>query len=532
MRTWVFIIAGLLISVLLKAEIRDNNALLLKDLDSAIKERKFYNEGKEKYINIRKEKLGSDISDDERFGIYSQLYEAYIAYQTDSALKFVNEQSKMLKTLTGDEYLLEVQLNKAGATISAGMYKESSEILSVIPRNKLSGDLLIKYFQRYRTLYGHIADYTVADEDKVIYNQYADNYRDSLLLILPEDCVEYLIIKADQLNTHEKADESIILIKNFTDTCSNAGIMRFLAYTLSVSYKKKGDADMREHYLIKSAIADIQYSVREYASLKELSFLLYEKGDLDRAYDYMKCSMEDALACNARTRTIENAKIFPVIDGAYQLKNERRQRIVSILFFAMSFLSLCLIGAIIYVYVQMKKLAAARKVLSETNDRLNLLNNTLSETNIIKEEYIAQYASRCSVYIDKMDRYRKRLAKFVSTGKMEDLVKEIKSEDLIENERREFYKEFDRTFLGIFPNFVRSFNSLLNEKDRIYPKSGDLLNTELRIFALIRLGITDSTKIADFLQYSITTIYNYRSKIRNKAICDKNDFENIIATIK
>jgi hypothetical protein len=179
----------------------------------------------------------------------------------------------------------------------------------------------------------------------------------------------------------------------------------------------------------------------------------------------------------------------------------------------------------------MKKLATIRKALSATNDQLQSLNSTLTETNSIKEEYIAQYINRCSVYIDKLDKYRRKLVKLASAGKQADLYREIKSEDLIETERREFYKEFDRTFLSIFPNFVDSFNNLLGEKDRVYPKQGEL-NTELRIFALIRLGIIDSTKIADFLQYSVTTIYNYRSKLRNKALCDKNEFEERVMKIK
>jgi hypothetical protein len=438
----------------------------------------------------------------------------------------------MLSTLNEDKYRYEALLNRAGAMTITGMYKEASEILSQIHPDKLSEELLIKYFQRYRTLYGHIADYAVTEEDKKIYNQCTDHYRDSMLAILPSDGFQYMIVKADRLNIHGEYDETINLIKNTADTCTDAGIIRFLAYILSVSYKEKGDNENREHYLIKSAIADIQYPVREYASLKELAFLLYEKGDLDRAYEYMKCSLEDAISCNARTRTIEIAKIFPVIDKAYQFKSEHKQKMIYMLFCAMTVLALCLIGAVIYVYSQMKKLASARKALSATNNRLQSLNSTLTETNNIKEEYIAQYINRCSVYIDKMDKYRRKLAKIASTGKLEDLYKEIKSENLIETERREFYKEFDHTFLGIFPNFVDSFNSLLSEKDHIYPKQGESLNTELRIFALIRLGITDSTRIADFLQYSITTIYNYRSKFRNKALCNKSEFEERVMTIK
>jgi DNA-binding CsgD family transcriptional regulator len=532
MKKYISIWCLTFLAVIIKAETGNINEAILKDLDAAIKNRALYHAAKEQYISIRKEKLKTPLPDEERFEIYAQLYEACVVYQTDSALKFIEEQAKMLSTLKDDKYRHKVFMNRAGAMTVSGMYKEASEILEQIHPDKLSADLLITYYQRYRTLYGHIADYALTQEDKAIYRQYTDSYRDSLLAVLPPDGFQYLISEADQLNVQGQYDKTIDLIKNTADTCRNPDITRYLAHILSVAYREKGDGENRERYLIKSAIADIQFAVREYASLKELTFLLYEKGDLDRAYEYMKCSLEDALACNARSRTVEVAKILPVITKAHQYKSQRKERVIYILFCAMTFLALCLVGTVIYDYSRMKKLTAARKALSETNDQLQTLNNTLSETNIIKEEYIAQYMNRCSIYIDKMDKYRRKLAKLATTGKLTDLYKEIKDEDIIEAERQDFYKEFDHTFLGIFPNFVNAFNDLLCEKDRIHPKSGELLNTELRIFALIRLGITDSAKIADFLQYSITTVYNYRSKIRHKALGDKNQLEERVIMIK
>ena len=176
-------------------------------------------------------------------------------------------------------------------------------------------------------------------------------------------------------------------------------------------------------------------------------------------------------------------------------------------------------------------LAEANKRLQAANDALQAVNHTLREANAIKEEHVAQYINRCSIYIDKLDNYRRRLMKLAANNKMNELLRAIRSNDLIEAERREFYAEFDRTFLSLFPHFVDKFNALLNEKDRITLKSGERLNTELRIFALIRLGITDSTRIAGFLQYSVTTIYNYRSKLRNRALGNKNEFEAAVMHI-
>ena len=161
--------------------------------------------------------------------------------------------------------------------------------------------------------------------------------------------------------------------------------------------------------------------------------------------------------------------------------------------------------------------------LHHSNSQLKEMNHTLSETNYIKEEYIGRYMDQCSTYLDKMDLYRRSLNKIAAAGKVEELYKAIKSSQFLEEELKEFYANFDMTFLQLFPNFVEEFNALLVEP--MQPKAGELLNTELRIFALIRLGITDSTKIAQFLRYSVTTIYNYRTRVRNKALGERDEFE-------
>jgi hypothetical protein len=516
----------------LHAKMSQDNIRLLKQLDNAVKNRGKYREEKEHQISVLKNKLRQAATDEDRFEIYSQLYDACLAYQTDSVLQYIAEKTALLPALADENRRYDVEFSRISVMIIIGMFKEAFDIMEQIPAGKLSGKMEERRLLCCRTLYGHMADHAVTKQEKDLYLKYTDNYRDSLLAMLPPGGSDYLITKADQLNMHGQYDEAIYLLKDVTDTCTDIERMRFFAYTLSESYRQKGDTENRKHYLILSAIADLQYVVKEYISLRELTSMLYEEGDIDRAYDYMKCSLEDAIFCNARSRAIEIAEIFPVIDKAYQIKSERKQRIIYTLFCAISILASCLIVTVIYIYRQIKKLAAARKAISDTNKQLQGLNLTLTETNIIKEKYIAQYINRCSVYIDKMDAYRKSLAKLASKSKLEELFKAIKSENLIDTERTEFYKEFDDTFLGIFPGFVKSFNELLNEKDRIYPKKGEHLNAELRIFALIRLGITDSTHIAEFLQYSVTTIYNYRSKIRNKAAGDKNEFESKVMMIK
>ncbi|MNE44367.1 hypothetical protein D3C80_1385890 [compost metagenome] len=201
--------------------------------------------------------------------------------------------------------------------------------------------------------------------------------------------------------------------------------------------------------------------------------------------------------------------------------------------------------AIAYVYMQMKKvtrikeelfvtnekLAQLNKEISSTNEQLNERNAELSESNHIKEEYIAHFFDLCSTYINKLEGYRKELNKKVSDKKLEELFKMLKSTKVVDNELEELYNNFDSIFLNLYPTFVNDFNSFLIPDEQVVLKQGELLNTELRIFALIRLGITDSVKIAAFLRYSLSTIYNYRTKARNKAIVSRDEFEKMVARI-
>ena len=318
-----------------------------------------------------------------------------------------------------------------------------------------------------------------------------------------------------------------------------------ITYTLSEAYRLKGDKKGQKHFLALSAIADLKSAVKEYVSLRKLASLVYEDGDIDRAYNYLKCSLEDATLCNARLRTLEISQVFPIIDQAYQLKTKRQQQEMKISLICISLLSVFLLVAIFFVYKQMKKVAAARREVIDTNtllqelngelhdsnSQLKEMNHTLSEANYIKEEYIGRYMDQCSVYLEKMDNYRRSLGKIAATGKVDELYKNIKSSKFIEEELKEFYANFDNTFLQLFPTFVEDFNTLLAEGEQIYPKANERMSTELRIFALIRLGITDSVKIAQFLRYSVTTIYNYRTKVRNKAAGDRDQLEQEVMKI-
>ena len=521
------------------------DSLLLK-LDQAIKERPIYMEQKELKLVELKRLLHRQIPDEERFAILGTLLDEYRSFNTDSALHMAEEREQIAIRLGNREYIDNARMNKADVLGMTGMYKEVMDLMRNIHIDRLSVDIHPYYYHIYRTVYGLMADYAVTAYEKKLYTELTDKYRDSLLLVNKDNLLIHTLIQSDQYNVRNEYDKAIRLLTDYLALQKDyEHDVAICAYTLSESYRLKGDKEKEKEYLIVSAMADMKTAVREYISLRKLAVLLYQEGDIERAYSYVKICMEDAAACNARLRKLEILEIFPIINDAYQQKTEKQQEQMKWALVSISLLSLFLLLAIFYVYKQMKKVAAPRrevidanKRLKELNDELHLSNAQLKEANhsiaensYLKEEYIGRYMDQCSVYLEKMDNYRRSLGKIAATGNVEELYKNIKSSKFIEGELKEFYTNFDNTFLQLFPTFVEDFNALLADDEQISLKAGERMNTELRIFALIRLGITDSVKIAQFLRYSVTTIYNYRTKVRNKAAGDRDLLEQEVMTI-
>ena len=521
------------------------DSLLLK-LDQAIKERPIYMEQKELKLVELKRQLHRQIPDEERFAILGTLLDEYRSFNTDSALHMAEEREQIAIRLGNREYIDNARMNKADVLGMTGMYKEVMDLMRNIHIDRLPVDIHPYYYHIYRTVYGLMADYAVTAYEKKLYTELTDKYRDSLLLVNKDNLLIHTLIQSDQYNVRNEYDKAIRLLTDYLALQKDyEHDVAICAYTLSESYRLKGDKEKEKEYLIVSAMADMKTAVREYISLRKLAVLLYQEGDIERAYSYVKICMEDAAACNARLRKLEILEIFPIINDAYQQKTEKQQEQMKWALVSISLLSLFLLLAIFYVYKQMKKVAAARrevidanKRLKELNDELHLSNAQLKEANhsiaensYLKEEYIGRYMDQCSVYLEKMDNYRRSLGKIAATGNVEELYKNIKSSKFIEGEVKEFYTNFDNTFLQLFPTFVEDFNALLADDEQISLKAGERMNTELRIFALIRLGITDSVKIAQFLRYSVTTIYNYRTKVRNKAAGDRDLLEQEVMTI-
>ena len=503
---------------------------VLTQLDNVILNKTQYQEQREERIRALKERFAASKDNKEKYDLCGGLFYEYLHYQADSSLYYVNARWQYLPYMENPQLRNEIIINRAEVMGVMGMYNEAYTELEKIHPAELNKDLLGYYYRTRRAHYGWIADYTSNLEEKQKYLRATQLYRDSILLISPPS-LDREITYAEKLILYKRPDEAIRILHHFDVETLSPQQQAYYFYTMSEAYKEKEDMDNEIYFLAKTALVDLKMAVREYASLQKLARLMYECGNLDRAYRYLNCSMEDAVACNARLRFLEVTEFYPIIDKAYRAKEAQERMVVRNLLIGISILALLLVAAVFYLYHWMRKLAAMRSELKKANGSLLHVNQELEETGKIKEVYIARYLDRCVIYLDKLEQYRRSLEKLAMASKIEELYRTIKSDQFLREERKSFYQEFDKSFLELFPHFIEKFNALLVDEAKFYPKSGELLNTELRIFALIRLGVTDSSRIAHFLGYSLATVYNYRSKIRNKALGDKDLFEQKVMSL-
>lgn len=519
---------------------------LLAQLDSVIANRGMYLEIKEKRLAELHDNLSRAASPRERFDALGALYHEYHSFNADSAYVMSLEQEALARKIGDRSLIINALFNKANIMNPVGMYHETLSIIDTISSAGLPDYLRPYFYHTKRTLYGNLASYAAFKPEKDYYEKLTDEYRDSLLLVNDSSSIFHMIIKADQLNVHDRPYEAIELLETYIrENDLSEHDMAICAWTLSESYANLNDIPNQKKYLLISAISDMKSAVREYISLRQLALLLYKEGDLDRAYRFLTIAVEDAAKCNARQRIVELNDSYPMINGIYveMVRNQKKnlERTIIII----TILSVILVCMLLYMRKQMIRIAEGRKSvemvnlrlnelnaqLSDSNARLSDANNAISEISELKEFYIGRYMDQCVEYIEKLDSYRKTVGKMVNAGKMDDLKRYVKSGAFIDGELKIFYEQFDKTFLSLFPTFVDDFNRLLQPGEAIIPKKAGSLTPELRIFALIRLGVTDSDKIAKFLRYSLTTIYNYRTKVRNKARVDRNRIESEVAGI-
>ncbi|MCD0464879.1 DUF6377 domain-containing protein [Flavobacterium sp. ENC] len=514
----------------------------MKKLNDALRNKQYYVKIKEERI-LNFKKIKSDaFTKEQEYNYNKTLYTEYQKFNSDSAIFYVKKNLVIAAALQNKDLSDLAELQLANLYSSSGKYRESEAILKSINKKTLNKSLLPNYYVVYREFFEHYN----ANSTSPKYIEQIGKYRDSLLGVLNPESLNFKI-SLIQKNIFDRkfavAEKQLtVLLKNTKEEDSQYAMITYLFGSI---YETTHQLELRKKYYALSSTADIKNAIKDNASLQELALVFYEIGDVDMAYKLTQSAIEDALYCNVQFRTLLMSEVYSIINTVYLEKEAKRKTELQLYLLCISLLSLFLIVAVIYVYKQMKKvsrirgelyktsqkLAELNKDISETNSQLQERNAQLSESNHIKEEYIAHFFSLCSAYINKLENYRIILNKKATARQFDEIYKMLKSTTLVDNELEELYKNFDIIFLNLYPTFVKDFNDLLIKEEQIVLKQGELLNTELRIFALIRLGITDSVKIAAFLRYSLSTIYNYRTRARNKAAVSRNDFEEMVIKI-
>ena len=493
---------------------------LTSSLDEAIEAHRHYVAVREGRIaRLKRQVLDTDTANLSFFRWNGEIYKEYKAYVCDSAIHYLRVNLDWAERYGRQDAALETRLELAHLMASAGMYEEAAELLRQTDKASLPSHLLPDYYNACHKLYTELSFYTLDDSFKKHYQALATHYDDSLMQVLLPSSPLYL----ERRETREAAaghpDEALsINDTRLAHAKPDTPEYALVTYQRSLLYRRFGNREEEKRYLALSALTDIRLSITDHASLWNLAELLYEEGDMEHAYRYIRFSWDETNRYNARSRSLQTAGILSLIDLTYQAMREKQNGRLRLYLWLISALIVLLVVAVGFIYRQMQRLSAARNKLEHANEQLQLSNN-------IKEEYVGRFMNLCSVYINRLDTYRRMVNKKISAGQMEELLKMVRSREVLDTGLKELYDNFDTAFLHLFPDFVDKFNDLLQPEERIVLRKGELLNTELRIFALIRLGIDDSSQIAEFLRYSVNTIYNYRAKVKNKARISREDFE-------
>ena len=479
-----------------------------------------------------------------------KLYELYRAYKNDSALIYLDKAESAAAAMNRADLVGSCRAQKAFQCSTVGLYQEALTLLKTVDKSRLDSAGLIHYYRAQMHVYGELGYYTQVSTMGEGYFRQQSAYRDSLYTLTSKDSKDYLMNRVMELKAQDRQQEARRLCDQWLsqvqpDTHDYA-IACYYRYLVSE------ELDDTKYWLAQSALCDVRNAVMDQAALLALSELLNADGDLNRSYQYIRFTWECNNRFNTRMRSWQISPILTVIEANYQKAVERNTRVLTLSIVAVSALALLLLGVLFFLHRRNQQLGAARNALKQSNDeladanrqlsaqkealsalnaQLSMVNGQLTESNRVKEEYIGRFMSLCAQYIDKLDNYRKMVNKKMKNKELDELFQLSKSTELKEKELEELYENFDTVFLHLFPNFIDDFNALLQPEIRIHPKQENRLTTDLRIFALIRLGFEDSSKIAEFLHYSVNTIYNYRARIKNGALGNREMFERQVKTL-
>ena len=480
------------------------------------------------------------LTPEELFSLNNRLYDEYLAFNFDSALCYIKKNVDVQRTLGNPDLAAGSLIRMAHILAVSGLFDKADRMLDDIQTDLLSTERKVEYYNQrgelnlYRS---EMAEYTPYFQEYTDSSQY---YRQLILQIAPKDSYDYIFNQATYISEKGDNDAAIKMLEAYLPTLKQ-GERRYSIVTSTLAYFYSKDKKMlhQEHYLLLSAISDMKGAILENNSLRRLSIILLERGDFKKAHDYLLCASNDAMLYGSRLRSMQAARISPLITQAYDAERARTQHRTNLLLMVISIIALLLVVTIVYTLSLIKKRHQANLKISRMNAELSLhneeiesMNLQMKESNRIKDEYIGRFLELSSNLILKSEERSKVLNRLARDRKLENLYAELKSQKPLNESVHLFHQNFDTAFLNIYPTFISEINKLLTADNQFeIDENAGKLTTELRILALIRLNIGDNQKIADILRSSITTIYTYRSKLKSRAI-SKDTFEDDVRRIE
>jgi hypothetical protein len=532
MREFLFTI--LIVSLGFSAFSSGRTDSLLTVLKTELSRKKIYDDQKEIRIKQLRGKLGAVSKTDYKtqYQLCTKLYEEYEVYQFDSAYVYTQKLLNISRIINDVPKQYESRIKQGFLLLSSGMFKETFECLNQINTNLLSDESKLQYYSIKSRAYSDLADYN-SDKTYSPFDQAeAIKFIDSAIALAKPNTYDQLYhLGNKQVVTMQLAQPSPYYI-NLLDHYNLTEHQRAMVATgLSFFYNAPSQYDERIYLMTEGAINDIRSSTKETLAIFKLGQQLYFKGNTKDAYTFVKQAMDDAQFYGARLRRMKIGAVLPTIAAREIVETENEKNKFLIYFLSIAVVAILITLVSFIVFIQLKRLKVKEGIIEEKNVQLEKINDKLSEDAHIKEEYIGYFFNLISGYILKLEKIKRNVERKIAIKKYDDLLLSI-NEINIKKERDNLFYTFDHVFLKIFPNFITLFNSLLKKEDQIWPKDNEVLNTDLRIFALMRLGISDNETIANILEYSVNTIYVYKMRIKAKALVPSDEFDHKIMAIK
>ncbi|SMD37961.1 hypothetical protein SAMN04488029_3562 [Reichenbachiella faecimaris] len=506
-----------------------------QELKNAILEKERYVREKQQVISSLRRRLiaNQGAAAQVKFDLNNALYQQYKSFIFDSAFFYSNRLIELGYEMN-DKALVGYSKTNLGFTLlSAGMFKEAFDTLNTVIVKELPDSTKVEFYALMaRALYDN-SDYNQDNYYSELYVKNANSFVDFAISLADPDAYHYLYLNGLRNLRVEKTDEAIQYLNKLLNADKKISSHEYAitASTLSYLHLKLGDTSRAVNLLASACVSDIQSAIKETSALTSLAQLMYETGDIEQAYLYINESMSDARYYGAIQRMSQVGNILPIISAAKLNNVDSQRRKLLIYSIGLSILVVLTVAFAMITILQKSRLSKKDLIIKQNNDQLREANTLLSETSKIKDEYLGFYFDSNARNLNKMSDLKKSIESKLLDKKYDDIRYVLKKLDL-KKEHEELFNNFDEAFVKIFPNFINRFNSLFEEDKQFHPEKGQILSPEIRIFALIRIGITDSDRLANILGYSVNTIYAYKNRIKSQSTVPNNEFEDRVMNIQ